>query len=127
MHNRADVEDATQDALTKAWACRGTFDGRCSWSTWLFRVGVTVALDRVRREAGRDRLPTMAAADDGVALVEARDEIRHVCERLNARDLGILVLEVVEGGTQEAKARAGGVCVSTYKTRVFNMRQRARG
>ena len=49
MGNDADTDDATQEALLAI--CRGIarFDGRSSFSTWLYRVSTNACLDELRR------------------------------------------------------------------------------
>jgi RNA polymerase sigma-70 factor (ECF subfamily) len=74
MANDADTDDATQEALIAI--CRGIvrFDGRSSFSTWLYRVTTNACLDELRRKGRRpiamerDALPlpavTAGFADD---------------------------------------------------------------
>src|SRR5262245_21757917 len=47
-----DAEDALQDALLAAWERLGTFEGRSSLRTWLYRVATNRCLD-MRRSAQR--------------------------------------------------------------------------
>jgi len=53
MANDADTDDATQEALLAI--CRGItrFDGRSSFSTWLYRVSTNACLDELRRKGRR--------------------------------------------------------------------------
>ena len=66
------AEDAVQDALWNAYRGLDRFDGRATFSTWLFRIGVNAALTvRRRHEAGRRE----AATDDrDDALRDVPDE-----------------------------------------------------
>jgi RNA polymerase sigma-70 factor (ECF subfamily) len=69
MANDADTDDATQEALIAV--CRGIvrFDGRSSFSTWLYRVVTNACLDELRRKSrrpvamDRDELPLAAGRD----------------------------------------------------------------
>jgi RNA polymerase sigma-70 factor (ECF subfamily) len=69
MANDADTDDATQEALIAI--CRGIvrFDGRSSFSTWLYRVTTNACLDELRRKSrrpvamARDELPLPAHTD----------------------------------------------------------------
>jgi RNA polymerase sigma-70 factor (TIGR02960 family) len=49
-----DAEDALQDTLLAAWQGLGTFDGRASLRTWLYRIATNRCLN-ARRSAGRRR------------------------------------------------------------------------
>ena len=72
MANEADTDDATQEALIAI--CRGItrFDGRSSFSTWIYRVTTNACLDELRRKGRRpvamegDSMP-LPTVDDGFA------------------------------------------------------------
>jgi RNA polymerase sigma-70 factor (ECF subfamily) len=49
LHNRADVEDAVQEAFMKAYRSLGKFRGDAQFSTWLYRITVNLILNRLRR------------------------------------------------------------------------------
>lgn len=55
LRNRADAEDAIQDAYIKAFATGARFTGRSSLSTWLTRIAVNEALQRKRAASRRRR------------------------------------------------------------------------
>jgi RNA polymerase sigma-70 factor (ECF subfamily) len=61
--NRADADDATQEALLAVVRGIGRFDGRAAFTTWLYRVATNAALDELRRRRRRPR------PDDGVAEI----------------------------------------------------------
>ena len=55
LQDRAEAEDAVQDAYLKAFAAMGDFEGRSSLSTWLTRIVINEALER-RRTAEKRQL-----------------------------------------------------------------------
>jgi RNA polymerase sigma-70 factor, ECF subfamily len=65
LGNREDALDATQEALLAIARGIDRFDGRSSFTTWLYRVTTNAALDEARR---RSRRPAPAATlpDPGV-------------------------------------------------------------
>ncbi len=49
LGNSDEAEDAVQDAMIKVWRNLGRFEGRAAFTTWLHRIAVNAALDRLRR------------------------------------------------------------------------------
>jgi RNA polymerase sigma-70 factor (ECF subfamily) len=48
-----DAEDHVQETLLRAWRSRGSFAGRSSVRTWLYRIATNVCLDTLRRHPER--------------------------------------------------------------------------
>src|SRR5262245_54623685 len=46
--NHSDADDVTQEAFVRAYRGLGTFDGRSDFFTWLYRIAVNTALNRLR-------------------------------------------------------------------------------
>jgi RNA polymerase sigma-70 factor (ECF subfamily) len=66
--NREDAADALQDAAIKAFRAAGDFRGNAAVTTWLHRIVVNAALDRLRRQS-RER----PAAEDALELSQGGD------------------------------------------------------
>ena len=64
LGNDADAADATQEAMIAIVKGLDRFDGRSSFSTWVYRVASNAALDEVRRR-GRRAVPTDELPDPG--------------------------------------------------------------
>lgn len=64
--NRADAEDATQQALMSIVRALPGFDGRSKFSTWAYRIATNAAIDEVRRTRRRP-LPTAGDMIDASA------------------------------------------------------------
>ncbi len=84
-----DAEDASQEILIKVVTKLGTFDGRSSLKTWVYRIGVNHLLDR-RRGQFEDLSFDLLAGDlrDGLAdpkpefqpeLAAMADDVRTTC------------------------------------------------
>jgi RNA polymerase sigma-70 factor (ECF subfamily) len=65
--NESDAQDVTQQVFLRALEQLGTFRGESSFSTWLYRVAVTVALNHLRRTPP----PALVAVDDLVAFTHS--------------------------------------------------------
>lgn len=48
--NAADREDLEQEVLLQLWKSRAAFDGRSSFSTWMYRVALNTAITFRRRQ-----------------------------------------------------------------------------
>src|SRR5271155_1987706 len=51
--NRDDREDLAQEIVVQLWRSFKTYDGRCQFSTWMYRVALNVAISFYRREGVR--------------------------------------------------------------------------
>lgn len=81
--NRADAEDAAQEALIAIVRGIGRFDSRSRFSTWAYRVTTNCCLDELRRQRRRpdpvdiDDTPEIEAREPGPeVLVEGREQRR---------------------------------------------------
>ena len=51
----ADAQDAVQETMIRAWRSSGTFEGRSSLRTWLYRIATNVCVDMARSRSRRAR------------------------------------------------------------------------
>lgn len=61
-----DAEDATQEALIRAWRHLDRFDGRASLRTWLYRIATNVCLDQLTARERRYRPMEEGPACSGI-------------------------------------------------------------
>jgi RNA polymerase sigma-70 factor, ECF subfamily len=50
-----DAEDAVQETMVRAWRAAGSFEGRSSVRSWLYRIATNVCLDTLRGQQRRAR------------------------------------------------------------------------
>src|SRR5947209_4520586 len=97
LRNEDDARDALQDAFLKAFRGLREFDGRAQLTTWLHRVVVNAALDKLRRKQRRPEqsleplLPRFTADEHhecapvawclGAEDAARRDELRQLVRR----------------------------------------------
>ncbi|MFJ8079384.1 RNA polymerase subunit sigma-70 [Streptomyces sp. NPDC096205] len=57
-----DAEDLVQETLLAAWRARGSFEGRASLRTWLYRIATNRCLNELRDRSRRPRVAPAAAS-----------------------------------------------------------------
>jgi RNA polymerase sigma-70 factor (ECF subfamily) len=145
VHNDADADDVTQDAMLLAYRYRDAFRGDARYSTWLYRVTATAALMFLRKQRrtareipasgtgvvddeGTPWLERVAAPTDLRSEVIARTELGAVADavaQLGAKYPAVFWKRYGEGRTETEIARELGVSVAAVKTRAFRARQAA--
>jgi RNA polymerase sigma-70 factor, ECF subfamily len=144
LRNRADAEDAVQDAYIKAFSTGARFTGRSSLATWLTRIAVNEALQRKRAASRRRRTlemqdvtvletyrETYMSGNDQQQTPEtqlARRQIAKVLESAVAQlsDIfrTVFVLREIEGLSIEETAEVLDIPPQTVKTRHLRARRK---
>ena len=70
--NHADADDVAQEAFVRAFRGLATFDGRSDFFTWLYRITINTALNRLRSTRRTDALQAAGAVES--AQVGGRPE-----------------------------------------------------
>jgi RNA polymerase sigma-70 factor, ECF subfamily len=143
LRNRADAEEAVQDAYVKAFS-KGGFEGHAALGSWLTRIVLNEAISRKR--AG-DRFKRSLAAADIAQLDDYREKLMSISfsspefqmlraelsraieaaiARLPEDFRVVLVLRDIEGMSVEETAEALGLVAATVKTRHLRARRRLR-
>ena len=141
VRDGADAEDVLQEAYLHAFSALAEFRGEAALSTWLTRIVVNEALQRLRRpreavapiEEGRTPsaqvipFPTSAQQSDDPERVMAQREIcqlvEHAIDELPQEFRTVLVARVIEGMSVEETANALDLRPETVKTRLHRARR----
>jgi RNA polymerase sigma factor (sigma-70 family) len=121
----ADAEDATQDALVKAWRALGRFRTGEPFRPWLRQIVANEARNRRRSARRRVRLSLRAASDtltadvDRVALLDAVNE-------LPADAQAVIACRYLLGLSEQETALALDVAPGTVKSRTSRALDRLR-
>jgi len=137
--NREEAADLTQEIFLRIYRHLGSFGGRSTLKTWVFRIAINHCRDRLSRHS-----PWMQSIDDGAEeggipiadpsrgpeeLALAADEGRRVMEGL-ARIPQVfreaVVLRDLEGLSYEEIAEVLGVRVGTVRSRIARGREQLR-
>ena len=125
---REDRADLAQDIAMQAWQARASFDPARTFSTWLYRVALNVAISRQRRERHRAHLPLDDAQHEMIGDTdvdaEAREQLealQRAMQSLNAVDRALLVLHLDGCGHRES-AEVLGTTEGNVATRLNRIR-----
>jgi RNA polymerase sigma factor (sigma-70 family) len=130
LSDAADAEDATQEALFRAWRAAATLREADEAGAWLDRILVNVCRDRLRR--GRTiRFIPLADHGGGPGLdpfqtVLDRDEVLRAMAGLDADQRIVVVLHYWAGLTLDGVAARVGWPVGTVKSRLHRALERMR-
>ena len=134
LANKADAEDATQNAFVKAFIQLGRFEERSSFATWLFRIVTRESLNLQRSQ--RTRLAfwkRQAQPSEGQETVESVVEIRaehrdlwSAVTRLKTNDRVVLTLSYFLDMTEAEAAETLGIKRGAVKKRKHTALRRLR-
>ncbi len=116
------AEDATQDALVRAWRDLPTLRDIERFDAWLYRLTVHACADigrhRRRWRAEVTVLPTEPAEPDGISALADRDQIERGLRRLTDAQQTILIMSFYVGLSPSETAIALDIPVGTAKSRL---------
>jgi RNA polymerase sigma-70 factor (ECF subfamily) len=140
VRNREDALDVAQEAFVKAFASLPSFKGEASFTTWMHRIVVNLAIDCLRRRRRGD--PTvyddrLAVPEDGGEGLAAPDDPETALGTRQVRSLlsrgiqalppahrAVLILREIEGLSYDEIARAVGCSLGTVMSRLFYARRK---
>ena len=130
LGNRADAEEAVQDAFARAYRFLPRYEARDRFEPWLFQILVNQVRSIGARERKRDQrfVPYDAVADfleaDGAEPDDPRLELQRALAELSDEDREALLMKYMDDRTYEDMAELTGLGVSALKMRVMRARTR---
>jgi RNA polymerase sigma-70 factor, ECF subfamily len=140
--NQADAEDVVQDALLRGYRKLESFASRSDFGTWIYRIAVRCALDKIGGSKVNESVPITETTDreqDGVQIADQAagperlllsGEIGAMQEMamlgLTPTERTAFVLRHLEDCTTEEIAAAMGIPPNTAKQSVFRGVQKLR-
>src|SRR5712692_5523409 len=126
--NHEDASDLSQDVFLRAYRGLRSFRGQSSLSTWLYRIGVNVCLNRVSVKVppnepieARQHVDTRnESPDDRVLRDERAGRIRAAVAQLPRKQRAALILRVYHDMSHREIAEVVGSSVGAVKTNVFH-------
>jgi len=124
--SRTEMDDVLQDAYLKAWRAIGKFRGEAAFSTWLYRIVYTTALDHLkvakrRRAEPLDESQDWSNQDPANAIADAT-VLRSALAELPADQLAVVTLVDGQGQSYETVADLLGISAGTVGSRLSRAR-----
>jgi RNA polymerase sigma factor (sigma-70 family) len=140
VHDRAQVEDLTQEAFIKAFASLRTFNDEFAFSTWLYKIATNNSIDHIRKKKLQMySIDKPVEAPDSEYTFELPDDTyeadREIIADQRARMLQeaiaalpekyrrVIQLRHVEERTYEEIARSLKLPIGTVKAHIFRARE----
>jgi len=129
--NHEDASDLCQDVFLRAFRGLRTFKGNSSLSTWLYRIGVNVCLNRASARPpatepldARQRPDTQEeSAPERILREERARQVRAAVAKLPPKQRAALVLRIYQEMSHQEIAEALGSSVGAVKANVFHALQ----
>jgi RNA polymerase sigma-70 factor, ECF subfamily len=126
-----EASDLAQDVFVRAFRGLRTFKGDSAFSTWLYRIGVNVCLNRVTAKTPRlDEMETIDAAprpdpsaedpSEALARAERTAVVRAAIAKLPPKQRATLVLRVYHDLPHDRIADILGTSVGASKANLFH-------
>jgi len=147
LRNQEDAEDALQEAFLQVYRGLKSFEGRSTFSTWLFRLATNVCLMKIRHRETEpakllpleDYLPQHEDGEhpqiqkwperpeDVLLNKESREKMLEALEELPAEYRAVFILRDVEGLSNVEAGETLGISVAAVKSRLHRARLTLRG
>jgi RNA polymerase sigma-70 factor (ECF subfamily) len=131
VHNHEDASDLSQDVFLRAYRGLRSFRGQSSLTTWLYRIGVNVCLNRVSAKAAlakatepidaREFADTRAeSASERMLRDERGARVRAAIARLPRKQRATLILRMYHEMPHQDIAEVLGSSVGAVKANFFH-------
>ncbi len=143
LGNQHEAEDIAQEAFVRAFINIHTFDTNRKFSTWLYRIGTNLCIDRIRKKkpdyfldaevagteglnmysqiASKDELP-----EQEVLKMEMQDRVQYEISRLPDKYRAVIVLKYMEDLPLQEISEILEMPLGTVKTRIHRGREALR-
>ena len=123
VRNAAEADDIGQEAFLRVWTRAASFDPqRAQFTTWLYRIVLNLAFDRVRRPSAApiEEAEDVSSAEPGpvdlLIEVEQRQLLERAMAQLSERQRGAIALFHIEGLSGEEAARAMDLSAKAFES-----------
>jgi RNA polymerase sigma-70 factor (ECF subfamily) len=133
--HRSDLEDVLQDVFIEVFRSIGRFRGDSQLSTWLYRICINVALQRLRKRKRWNEVPELErptalpgqvneqTPERGLDARRRLDVVYRLLDELAPKKRVVFVLHEIEGLEPKEIAAIVGAPVLTVRTRLHYARK----
>ena len=143
LGNKHEAEDIAQEAFVRAFVNIHTFDSNRKFSTWLYRIGTNLCIDRIRKKkpdyyldadiAGTDGLnmysqiaSTTELPEEEVLKMEMQERVQYEITRLPDKYRAVIILKYMEDLPLQEISEILDMPLGTVKTRIHRGREALR-
>jgi RNA polymerase sigma-70 factor (ECF subfamily) len=128
---RIDLEDVLQEVFIEVFRSIGRFRGDAKITTWLYRVCVNVALQRLRKRKRRNEVSSDSIVEESTEETPERDldarrrlaAVYRILDELAPKKRVVFILHEIEGREPKEIAGIVGAPVLTVRTRLHYARK----
>ena len=105
LTNHEDAKDISQEVFLKAYRYLGKFDGKASFSTWLYRIAVNTSIDELRKRKCHETVSLEKETDsgEGIQKKEYADNSAGVEEQVIVKESIASIKRAMENLSSEHK------------------------
>jgi len=132
LGNGEDAEDALQETFVKAFRSIGKFEGKSSFSTWIYRIAFNTAIEIVRKRKKHDHhldideYADILAGDSLKDHTPVQQAVEEELQNLPEGYRRVFVLHATEGFKHHEIAKMLGISVGTSKSQYYQARIKMR-
>ena len=138
--HREEALDVSQEAFIKVFRFADRFKGQSSFYTWLYRIVINTAIDRLRSVKKADHLEyddsikpqddlglektvaSIPSPENAALNNELKENIHKVLKNLSENHRVIIILREVEGLSYEEISQSLGISIGTVMSRIHHAR-----
>ncbi len=140
--SREDTEDLVQEVFMKAYSSLGKFQGKSSFYTWVYRIGVNRTINFIKKR-NRRRALSLDNVDLGIerdeayvelssksspfrdaTLTEIQEKLNTALLTLSEKHRAVVVMHDIQGMPHDEIAKIMKCSSGTVRSRLFYARQR---
>ncbi len=143
LGNKYEAEEIAQEAFVRAFINIHTFDPNRKFSTWLYRIGTNLCIDRIRKKKPDYYLDAEVAGTEGLNMysqiasteelpeqellkMEMQDRVQYEVSRLPDKYRTVIVLKYMEDLPLQEISEILEMPLGTVKTRIHRGREALR-